>query len=177
MEERLVAGLYIHIPFCKRRCLYCDFFSTTLMERQDEYIAAVVKEIQRRHDEAGEPIRTVYIGGGTPSTLKIDAITGINQVIHSTYIAEYTFELNPGDANEEYLRALKEAGINRLSIGIQSFQDDLLQLIGRRHNGAQAIEAVRMAQEAGFENISIDLIYALPTQTMEQWRSSEQTIS
>ena len=175
MEERLVAGLYIHIPFCKRRCLYCDFFSTTLMERQDEYIAAVIKEIQKRHDEAGEPIRTVYIGGGTPSTLKIDAITGINQVIHSTYIAEYTFELNPGDANEEYLRALKEAGINRLSIGIQSFQDDLLQLIGRRHNAAQAIEAVRMAQEAGFENISIDLIYALPTQTMEQWKADIET--
>ena len=175
MEERLVAGLYIHIPFCKKRCLYCDFFSTTHLERQDEYLAAVVKEIQMRHDEAGEPIRTVYIGGGTPSTLKKDAITGINQVIHSTCIAEYTVELNPGDANEEYMRALKEAGINRLSIGIQSFQDDLLRLIGRRHDARQAIEAVRMAQDAGFTNISIDLMYALPAQTMEQWKADIET--
>ena len=170
-----MAGLYIHIPFCKKRCLYCDFFSTTLLERQEEYVAAVVKEIRMRQNEAGEPIRTVYIGGGTPSTLKKDAISGINQVLTSICIAEFTIEINPGDATSEYLRFLRAEGINRLSIGIQSFQDKLLLLIGRRHNAAQAIEAVRMAQEAGFENISIDLIYALPAQTMEQWKADIET--
>ena len=138
-------------------------------------MAAVVKEIRMRQDEAGEPVRTVYIGGGTPSTLKKDAISGINQAIHSTCIAEFTVEINPGDATSEYLRFLRSAGVNRLSIGIQSFQDELLQLIGRRHNAGQAIEAVRMAQKAGFENISVDLMYALPTQTMEQWKADIET--
>ena len=170
-----MAGLYIHIPFCKKRCLYCDFFSTTLLDRQEAYVGAVVKEIQKRQDEAGEPIRTVYIGGGTPSTLKKDAISGINHVLTSTCIAEYTIEINPGDATSEYFRFLRTSGVNRLSIGIQSFQDELLHLIGRRHNAAEAAEAVRMAQEAGFENISIDLMYALPTQTTAQWKADIET--
>ena len=170
-----MAGLYIHIPFCKKRCLYCDFFSTTLLARQDEYLAAVTKEITARKDEAREPIRTVYIGGGTPSTLSFRGVTAIYQLITSYSIAEYTFELNPGDATKEYFQHLRENGVNRLSIGIQSFQDNLLQLIGRRHDAKQAIQAVRMAQDAGFENISIDLMYALPTQTMEQWKADIET--
>ena len=131
---------------------------------------ALCKEIKERQDEAGEPIRTIYIGGGTPSTLRLEDLTAINQSITSQCIAEYTVEVNPGDATEEYMRGLKETGVNRLSMGVQSFQDELLQLIGRRHNAQQAIEAVQWAQEAGFDNISIDLIYALPVQTMEQWK-------
>ena len=132
---------------------------------------ALCKEIKERQDEAGEPIRTIYIGGGTPSTLRLEDLTAINQSITSQCIAEYTVELNPGDATEEYIRGLKDIGVNRLSMGVQSFQDELLQLIGRRHNAQQAIEAVQMAQEAGFDNLSIDLIYALPGQTMEQWKA------
>lgn len=170
-----MTGLYIHIPFCKKRCLYCDFFSTTLLERREEYVAALVKEIQARQNEAGEPIRTVYIGGGTPSTLSTKDLTSINHVLNSDKVVEYTVEINPGDATREYLQELKKIGMNRLSIGIQSFQDDLLQLIGRRHNATQAIEAVKMAQEAGFENISIDLMYALPTQTQERWMNDIET--
>jgi len=164
-----MAGLYIHIPFCKKRCLYCDFYSTTLLNRRKEYIEAVLKEIAGRRDEAGEPIRTIYIGGGTPSTIEADDIQRIIETIGAIDAQEITMELNPGDATIEYMQAIHKAGINRLSIGIQSFQDELLQLIGRRHNASQALTAVRMAQEAGFDNISIDLMYALPTQTMEQW--------
>ena len=170
-----MAGLYIHIPFCKKRCLYCDFFSTTLLERREEYVAALLKEIELRRDEAGEPIQTVYIGGGTPSTLPSKAVIAIDQLLHSYRIAEYTLEMNPGDVTERYLQELRQTGINRLSIGIQSFQDELLELIGRRHNAQQAIDAVHMAQEAGFENISVDLMYALPTQTMTQWETDIET--
>ncbi|MBR6117842.1 MAG: radical SAM family heme chaperone HemW [Paludibacteraceae bacterium] len=175
MEEGLVAGLYIHIPFCKKRCLYCDFFSTTQLERREEYVQAVLRELEQRKDEAGEPIRTIYIGGGTPSTLSIELTTAINQLITSYQPAEYTIEVNPGDVTKEYLQGLRSLGLNRLSMGVQSFQDELLQLIGRRHNARQAIEAVKIAQEAGFDNISIDLMYALPTQSMEQWKADIET--
>ena len=170
-----MAGLYVHIPFCKKRCLYCDFFSTTQLERRAEYVSAVLKEIATRKNETEEPIETIYIGGGTPSTLPIEAIKHILKAIDAPNAKEVTMELNPGDANQEYLQALRQTGINRLSIGIQSFQDNLLSLIGRRHTAQQAIEAVHMAQEAGFDNISIDLIYALPTQTMGQWKKDIET--
>ena len=166
-----MAGLYVHIPFCKRRCRYCDFFSTTLLERREEYVQAVLKEIEERRDEAGEPIRTIYIGGGTPSMLTTEQIHRILQTIGTDGKDEITMEANPGDLTAEYLQAIREAGIQRLSIGIQSFNDELLELLGRRHNATQAREAVQMAQVAGFDNISIDLMYALPTQTMELWET------
>lgn len=164
-----MAGIYIHIPFCKRRCLYCDFFSTTLLERREAYVEALLSEIQERRKEINEPDRTVYLGGGTPSSLAAEDIRRILEAVGTQEAEEITMEINPGDATPEYLSALRAAGINRLSMGIQSFQDRLLQLIGRRHNAAQAIEAVQMAQKAGFDNLSIDLMYALPTQTKAQW--------
>lgn len=170
-----MAGLYVHIPFCQRRCLYCDFFSTTRLERREAYIQAVLTEIAERKNEASEPIRTIYLGGGTPSTLDAADIARIIEAVGTNEAEEITMELNPGDATPETMHALRKANINRLSIGIQSFQDDLLAFIGRRHNAQQAIEAVRMAQEAGFDNISIDLMYALPTQTMRQWQADLQT--
>lgn len=170
-----MAGLYIHIPFCKKRCLYCDFFSTTLLERRQEYVDAVLREISERRDETGESIRTIYIGGGTPSTLPVNDIQRLLDAIGTSSAEEITVEVNPGDLSVDYLQTLRQTGVNRLSIGIQSFHDKLLTIIGRRHNAQQAIEAVRMAQEAGFCNISIDLIYALPTQTMDMWRSDIDT--
>ncbi len=170
-----MAGLYIHIPFCKKRCLYCDFFSTTLLERRAEYVEALIREIQARQHETDEPIRTIYLGGGTPSTLEIQDIQRLLAAIDAPEAEEITMELNPGDATPEYLQALNKAGINRLSMGVQSFQDELLHLIGRRHNAAQAIDTVHWAQEAGFDNLSIDLMYALPTQTMAQWRADIET--
>ena len=169
-----MAGLYVHIPFCKKRCLYCDFFSTTLLERREEYVETLLKEIAARKHEAGE-IGTIYLGGGTPSTMPAEDIQRILEAIGTEHATEITMEINPGDATQEYVQAIRKAGINRLSIGIQSFQDRLLTLIGRRHTAQQALTAVRMAQEAGFDNLSIDLMYALPTQTMEEWKADIET--
>lgn len=170
-----MAGLYVHIPFCKRRCLYCDFFSTTLLARRDEYVAALLREIAQRKEEAGEPIRTIYLGGGTPSTLEAADIARVLQAIGIDDAEEITMEVNPGDVTPEYMRALHTTGINRLSMGVQSFQDPLLQLIGRRHTAQQAINAIRMAQDAGLDNMSIDLMYALPTQTQAMLSADIET--
>ena len=166
-----MAGLYIHIPFCKTRCLYCDFFSTTQFERIDSYVDKLIEEIHLRKNSTHQAIQTIYIGGGTPSLLTPTHIERILQSIGIENMREITMEINPGDANKTYLQALYQAGIQRLSIGIQSFQDELLKTIGRRHNAQQAIQTIHSAQEVGFKNISIDLIYALPTQTMEQWKA------
>ena len=134
-------------------------------------MAALLKEIEARKHEAGEPIRTIYIGGGTPSVLDTIDIFRILRTIGTEEAEEITMEVNPGDVTEKYLHELKQCGVNRLSIGVQSFKDHLLQLIGRRHTASQAIDAVRMAQKAGFDNISIDLMYALPTQTESHWQA------
>ena len=131
---------------------------------------AVVKEIEQRKHEAGEPIRTIYIGGGTPSTLTPRHVRKILEAIGTHDATEITMELNPGDITYPLLRAIREAGVNRLSIGIQSFQPGLLQRLGRRHDGIGALQAVQMAKYMGFDNISIDLMYALPTQTWEYWK-------
>lgn len=182
-----MAGIYIHIPFCKSRCRYCDFFSTTHLEKQSQYIEALLIEMQDRlqlHNNCQlstdnrQLISTIYIGGGTPSTLQIEHLRAIfdclaNNIPHpiqGTDI-EITLEANPGDITPEKAHAWRALGINRLSIGIQSFDDELLQLIGRRHTAAQARQAVATAQAAGFDNISIDLMYALPSQTMEMWQN------
>ena len=170
-------GVYIHIPFCKSRCAYCDFFSTTQLERREEYVQALLREIAARVPD-NEPIDTIYFGGGTPSILETEQIERLLNALlkkSTTPPKEITLEANPGDLNLEKLTALKRLGINRLSIGIQSFNDAELRLIGRRHNAAQAIQAVNDAQTAGFDNISIDLIYALPEQTMESWRETIHT--
>ena len=145
------------------------------MKKRDAYVEALIKELDARQDEAGEPIRTIYIGGGTPSTLSLESTKALAQHLPGTCVEEYTVEVNPGDVTKNYLEGLRALGVNRLSMGIQSFQDELLRLIGRRHDARQAIEAVQTAKEAGFDNLSIDLIYALPTQTMEQWKADIET--
>ena len=182
-----MAGIYIHIPFCKSRCKYCDFFSTTHLEKQSQYVQALLMEIQDRLPISNNqypiannpyPISTIYIGGGTPSTLQVGHLQAIVESLkdgapHLQFKGkeiEITLEANPGDITAEKARAWREMGINRLSIGTQSFHDELLQLIGRRHNAEQARRAVATAQAAGFDNISIDLMYALPSQTMEMWK-------
>ena len=184
-----MAGIYIHIPFCKSRCKYCDFFSTTHLEKQAQYVQALLVEIQDRLSIPNTqypitnnqypiannqyPISTIYIGGGTPSTLQVEHLRAIVEAIRREAKGErqeITLEANPGDITQEKARAWRAMGINRLSIGIQSFEDELLQLIGRRHNAEQARQAVAIAQSAGFDNISIDLMYALPSQTMQQWQ-------
>ena len=182
-----MAGIYIHIPFCKSRCKYCDFFSTTHLEKRAQYVAALLEEWRMRAHEVNGPIHTIYIGGGTPSMLDdsslqmiIEAIrresslnsTGISEPLpgNEAKLQEITMEANPGDITLERAQAWRKMGINRLSIGVQSLDDELLQLIGRRHTAEQARKAVAAAQAAGFDNISIDLMYALPSQTMDQWQ-------
>lgn len=171
-----MAGIYIHIPFCKSRCRYCDFFSTTHLEKQQQYVEALLAEWQDRQHELSEPIHTLYIGGGTPSTLDSAALDRILQYVLGNTTSDHrpqeiTMEANPGDITLEKAQAWRAMGINRLSIGIQSFDDQLLTLIGRRHTAEQARQAVAYAQAAGFDNISIDLMYALPDQTMQQWQN------
>ncbi len=159
-------SIYIHIPFCKSRCRYCDFFSTTLLERRKEYVDAVLREWQAYGKQT---VTTLYFGGGTPSMLAVEDIQRLVQAIATTDTIEITMEANPGDLTLDKLRALRQAGVNRLSIGIQSFHNPLLHLLGRRHTARQARQVVRWAQKAGFDNISVDLMYGLPTQNLVQW--------
>ena len=165
-----MSGIYIHIPFCKSRCAYCDFFSTTQLSQREAYVDALCKEAKRRlatlnsKRSTPNPITTIYFGGGTPSLLSPDQIARILQTIDAPQAIEVTLEANPGDLTPNYLRAVREAGVNRLSIGIQSFDDEVLRLIGRRHTAAEAKAAVKAAKAAGFDNISIDLIYGIPSQ-------------
>lgn len=168
-----MSGIYVHIPFCKSRCKYCDFFSTTHLEKQTQYTEAVLTEWSDRRKELMGGIQTIYIGGGTPSTMSVELLRRIIDAIRQETQdsdLEVTIEANPGDITLEKAKAWRALGINRLSIGIQSFNDHLLQLLGRRHNGLEAIQAVKNAQSAGFDNISIDLMYALPDQTMAMWQ-------
>ena len=165
-------SVYVHIPFCKSRCLYCDFFSTTQLDLREQYVQALIREAHSRLSTLDSQLSTIYFGGGTPSMLSVEQIQRILSAINPTNAIEITLEANPGDLTIDKLQALRAIGINRLSIGIQSFRDEELQLLGRRHNAQQAIEAVYLAQQAGFDNISIDLMYALPNQTLAGWQSN-----
>ncbi|MBO5866065.1 MAG: radical SAM family heme chaperone HemW [Bacteroidaceae bacterium] len=171
-----MAGIYIHIPFCKQRCLYCAFYSSTLHSKQQEYCDALCREIIMRRNYIIGIIDTVYFGGGTPSTLTREQLQKILGTIKENYrlspSAEITIEANPDDLTPEYLATLRSLSFNRLSMGIQSFDDAQLKAIGRRHTAERARQAVKDARTAGFENISIDLMFALPSSTSAQWQES-----
>lgn len=223
-----MAGIYLHIPFCKRRCIYCDFYSTVQEEKKDAYVQALCKELEiRRHYIEEKPIETIYFGGGTPSQLDEKAFKQIFDCIARTFDIDYspatlkpaihpseisssdtsrasdidcspviptainpasetrqtfrmspckeiTLEANPDDLSEEYVQMLRRLPFNRISIGIQTFHDPTLQLLQRRHTAQQAIDAVHRCQDAGFHNISIDLIYGLPNETDETWQADLQ---
>ncbi|MDR1601225.1 MAG: radical SAM family heme chaperone HemW [Tannerella sp.] len=172
-----MAGLYIHVPFCTRRCTYCDFFSQTEMNRKPSYIQAVVNELmQRKEYVGGESVETIYFGGGTPSLLQtadfeaiFDAIRSHYDVLHD---AEVTLEANPDDITPAYLATLRAFPFNRISLGVQSFDDGELRMLNRRHNSRQAIEAIEHCRDKGFVNLSIDLIYGLPGQAEAQWENN-----
>ncbi|MCL3780180.1 radical SAM family heme chaperone HemW [Prolixibacteraceae bacterium JC049] len=169
-----MAGIYIHIPFCKTKCHYCDFYKSTLITQKDEVLAFLKKEFLLRKDYLGdEKITTIYFGGGTPSLLSVEQINEFLQLIQAHYLidddAEVTIEANPEDLNYEYCLGLRSIGINRLSVGIQSFNDDDLALMNRRHRSEKAKTAITDARKAGFDNISIDLIYGLPKMTNDKW--------
>jgi len=170
-----MAGLYFHIPFCKQACYYCDFHFSTNQELKTEMVQAMVKELHLQQDFLqDEPINTIYFGGGTPSLLKGDELKSVLRTVQELHVlnpqTEVTLEANPDDLTPEALHAFNLAGINRLSIGIQTFHDDLLKFMNRSHDSATAINAVDLARKAGFDNISIDLIYAIPGQDNSRWK-------
>lgn len=167
-------GIYIHIPFCQSRCSYCDFFSTTSLHRQEAYIKAVCIELEERKNYLpSKKIDTIYIGGGTPSVLSTKLLQQLFTTIYKWYdlseLLECTIECNPDDINEQFLSSLKPLPINRISMGIQSFDDKELKCMNRRHNSQQAIQAVYQIVSAGYTNCSIDLIYGLPNQSKNTW--------
>ncbi len=178
-----MAGLYLHIPFCKQACHYCDFHFSTNQEKKSEMIHAFVREIELQKDYLnGESINTVYFGGGTPSLLSPEELgllmDGIRKYFSVYSSTEITLEANPDDLTKEKLLLLKESGINRLSIGIQSFDDVVLQFLSRAHDSVAAENCVGLAREAGFDNISIDLIYAIPNQDHKAWaRNIERALA
>lgn len=162
-------GIYIHIPFCFSRCIYCDFFSSTQSEWKDAYVDALCREIIARSPSSGQPssvVRTIYVGGGTPSQLTTGQLERIFQTVYTYYNieehAEVTLEVNPNDATDSFIDAIRNLPVNRLSFGIQSFDDQQLRFLRRRHTAVEAIDAVRRSQDAGFCNISIDLIFGIP---------------
>ena len=167
-----MAGLYIHIPFCTQKCIYCDFLSGTHLSLREQFVDALIAEMDCYPDFFNnDPLRTIYFGGGTPSLLSVEELGRMYRAIAERWdvseVEEFTMECNPDDLSEEYLRALCELPINRLSIGVQSFVDDELRWLNRRHTAAEAIEAVERAKQIGFKNITIDLMFALPVQTIE----------
>jgi oxygen-independent coproporphyrinogen-3 oxidase len=170
-----MAGIYIHIPFCKQACHYCDFHFSTSLTYKDELIQALLKEIRLQKDFlGGETIETIYFGGGTPSLLKseevnllINTITDIHTVSSDS---EITLEANPDDLSPQKVKELKQTPVNRFSIGIQSFFDDDLTWMNRVHRSTEAEASVKRAQDAGFENITVDLIYGYPLLTDQKWK-------
>lgn len=187
-----MAGLYVHIPFCKSRCIYCGFYSTTRHDLQDDYVAAICREMELRSDFGavdGEKIETVYLGGGTPSVLTrgqlrkiFDTIGRVFHIPNTPYIynnvypphaltPEITMECNPDDVTDEFCEMLRDLPVNRISMGAQTFDDDRLKFLRRRHNAQQIAEAVGKLRENGIRNISIDLMFGFPNETLADWIS------
>jgi oxygen-independent coproporphyrinogen III oxidase len=171
------AGLYIHIPFCLSKCGYCSFYSIKSVNLIPEYIAALKKEI-KNYRNTFSSFDTIYIGGGTPSLLTpkqlAEIFTAINKYYKINACAEITIEVNPGDVSLEYFQALRSLGINRLNIGIQSFDNKVLRLLGRRHSAGEAIVAIDAARGAGFNNMGIDLIYGVHGVSVKSWKNTLQ---
>lgn len=175
-----MAGLYIHIPFCASRCIYCAFHSTTRNALHAAYAEAVCREMEIRSDFfRGDSVRTVYFGGGTPSQMEPELLRSIILKADRTFglsgVGEMTLECNPDDINAGYLAALQSTPVNRISMGVQSFHNSRLEFLNRRHTAEEAVAAVRQCQEAGFRNISIDLIYGQPGQSTDEFRDDLAT--
>ena len=183
---RKLAGIYIHIPFCKQACYYCNFHFSTSLDLKDAMISAIIKEIKMTSvsllnvNDDIEIIETIYFGGGTPSLLSVIDLQNILSTLKNNYSinadAEITIEANPDDITFEKLESWKATGINRLSIGIQSFKEEDLQWMNRAHNKTQALECIAMAKKAGFNNFSVDLIYGTPELTDEEWKKNIEEV-
>ena len=172
-----MSGIYIHIPFCKQACHYCDFHFSTSLQNKQLLIDAIKKELIFRKEYLPDAkIETIYLGGGTPSLLSASELNSIFETIHQLFSvdenAEVTLEANPDDLSKDYLKQLRQTPVNRLSIGIQSFRDADLKWMNRAHNSAEAVNSVLFAADEGFENISIDLIYGLPELVLTEWQEN-----
>lgn len=172
-----MAGIYIHIPFCRSKCIYCDFYSITECSQQQELLESIKRELKSERQFLGSaPIETIYFGGGTPSLYKPSELEGVIETIETLWglgqIKEITIELNPDDISEHYLEQLKETRVNRLSIGVQSFVERDLRFMRRRHSAEGAERAIGLAKEAGYENITLDLIFGIPGMSMEEWKNN-----
>lgn len=175
-----MTGIYIHIPFCKQKCHYCNFFSRATLKDKDAFLEALQSEIKNRKDYLnGEPVGSIYLGGGTPSLMQKAEIEEVFRHLYKNFQidadAEITLEANPDDLNRGKLDELKTTPVNRLSIGVQSFHDDDLKYLNRVHNAEQAARSVRSAQDAGFTNLTIDLIYGIPGLSINKWEYNLQT--
>ena len=167
-----IPGLYIHIPFCFSKCLYCDFYSLTSISAVPDFLDALFKEMDMYRSRFNQ-FDTVYIGGGTPSLLSPqqlgDILTSVRKSFDLMSDPEITFETNPADLGRSFLELMLEIGINRINIGVQSFDENVLEFLGRRHTAKQAISAIEASRKAGFHNIGLDLIYGVPGQSIESW--------
>jgi oxygen-independent coproporphyrinogen-3 oxidase len=168
-------GLYIHIPFCLRKCAYCDFYSVTSISHIPDFLKALFKEMGMVRGQF-PPIDTVYLGGGTPSVLSVSQLQDVLTKIQENFIllpdTEITIEANPGDIEPVLLKQLHAMGVNRINIGVQSFDPKVLDFLGRRHNVEQAVAAIKGSRKAGFDNMGLDLIYGVPGQGMDSWLST-----
>ncbi|MEO9872346.1 radical SAM family heme chaperone HemW [Ekhidna sp.] len=176
-----MAGIYIHIPFCRQACHYCDFHFSTNLSKQDEMVDAIILELKEREDYLEEPVKTIYFGGGTPSLLKEVQLKKIMASLQDHYEidneAEITLEANPEDLTLDQANSIFDNGINRLSIGIQTFNSEKLNWMNRAHNSNQSISAYENARKVGFKNISLDLIYAIPDHNRKEWETDLATLS
>lgn len=176
-----MAGLYIHIPFCESKCIYCDFYSMSNNNHLiDKYIdTLLVEAVLRKNELNSETLTTIYLGGGTPSLLSITQLSklvnGLKKVFDFSDVEEFTVEVNPDDVTADYIQQAKTLGINRVSMGVQSFNDEDLRFINRRHTAKQATDAIHIIKKAGIDNISIDLIYGIPGQNIEKWKNNVDT--
>lgn len=177
-----MAGIYIHIPFCRQACHYCNFHFSTSLNAKSDLVSALVQEVQLRRDYLGsEKIETIYLGGGTPSLLEESELSSLMSEIARYYSlaedVEITLEANPDDLTTEKFGELKRVGINRLSIGVQSFDEEDLQWMNRSHNVEQAEQSIAAARDAGFDNLSVDLIFGCPTTTTVKWEKNLVTLN
>ena len=181
-HELSMSGIYAHIPFCKSRCIYCGFYSTTLLSLQDDYVDAMLRELDNRRDYLpDEPVTTIYIGGGTPSMLSAHNLSRLCRQLKEyagSSLQEFTVECNPDDITPQLASLLYSLGVNRVSMGAQTFSDERLAFIHRRHKAHQVKEAVENLRNAGITNISIDLMFGFHDETVENWKCDiEQALS
>ena len=162
-----MAGIYVHIPFCRSRCVYCDFYSTTSMGRRQRYVDALCRELELRSSYINERVRTIYIGGGTPSQLTPEQLTQLFCALGTA--EEVTLECNPDDVTPAFAELLTRLGVNRVSMGAQTFNDDRLHFLRRRHCASQVLVAINALRQAGIRNVSVDLMYGFPNETMDEW--------